>query len=224
MLEQELIFPTPTYAGEEVAVEVEITALQPDEGIAEVQTMICRPDGNIGCQGQAKVYSVGAMGWPHHPATAPLSWPPSEAEALKGLHLGEHQSITRTFTMDDVRVYSTLTGDCNPLYVDSALSERWGWPSLLLPAGLLGALFSCLLGEHLPGAGTNYLKQKFLFLKPAYQGEGMNASVEVIRLRPEKELVNLRTTCRNQAGEMVCDGVALVLVRDLIGRESLCPG
>ena len=43
----------------------------------------------------------------------------------------------------------------------------------------------------------------------------MSLTVEVIRLRPEKELVNLRTICANPRGEIVCQGEALVLVKDL---------
>ena len=43
----------------------------------------------------------------------------------------------------------------------------------------------------------------------------ITATVEIIRLRPEKELVNLQTICTNPAGDIVCHGEALVLVRDL---------
>ena len=40
-------------------------------------------------------------------------------------------------------------------------------------------------------------------------------TVEITRLRSEKELVNLRTTCTTAAGTIVCSGESLVLVRDL---------
>jgi acyl dehydratase len=79
-------------------------------------------------------------------------------------------------------------------------------------------LFSYLLGTRLPGRGTNYLKQRLTFPAPAYPGEEITAAVEVIRLRPEKELVNVRTTCTNRVQETVCEGEALVLARDVEGR------
>jgi acyl dehydratase len=46
----------------------------------------------------------------------------------------------------------------------------------------------------------------------------LTASVEIIRLRPEKQLVNLRTVCTNPDGEIVCSGEALVLVSDVERR------
>ena len=75
--------------------------------------------------------------------------------------------------------------------------------------------FSYLLGTRLPGQGTNYLKQRLQFPSPAYVGERIDCSVRIVRIREEKELVNLSTICANPAGETVCHGEALVLVRDV---------
>ena len=76
-------------------------------------------------------------------------------------------------------------------------------------------MFSDLLGTKLPGRGTNWLKQSLRFPAPAFPGEPITATVEIIRLRPDKDLVNLRTVCANAAG-VVCEGEALVLVKDLV--------
>jgi len=56
------------------------------------------------------------------------------------------------------------------------------------------------------------------FPTPVYPGEEITVTVEVVRLRPAKELVNLYTVCTNPAGEIACEGEALVLVRDVAGR------
>jgi hypothetical protein len=37
----------------------------------------------------------------------------------------------------------------------------------------------------------------------------------VVRLRPEKQLVNLSTVCTGSAGQVVCQGEALVQVSDV---------
>jgi acyl dehydratase len=76
-------------------------------------------------------------------------------------------------------------------------------------------MFSFLLGTELPGRGTNYLKQKLAFLTPARVGEAITATVEITRVRPDKDLVNLRTMCVSACGEIVCEGEALVLVKDV---------
>ncbi len=105
------------------------------------------------------------------------------------------------FTQNDLAEYASLAG--------IAQTPR------VVPEPLLGGVFSYLLGTKLPGRGTNYLKQHLEFPKPAFVGEEITATVEIIRLRPEKELVNLRTLCTNPRGEIVCAGEALVLVKDL---------
>ncbi len=83
-----------------------------------------------------------------------------------------------------------------------------------MPGGLLGGLFSFLLGTRLPGRGTNWLKQRLVFPAPCHAGQEITARVEIVRLRPEKDLVNLRGTC-TAGGQVVCEGESLVLVKDL---------
>jgi len=123
---------------------------------------------------------------------------------MKGLEIGQRAATTRTFTHADLAEYAALTGD---------QAAAAGEPRV--PGPLLGGLFSTLLGTRLPGRGTNYLKQRLAFPAPAYIGEEITATVEVIRLRPEKALVNLWTVCTNPAGQVVCEGEALALVRDV---------
>lgn len=217
LIEQELMFPTPTYADEEVSIQAEITAIQVDEEKAELTTVVVRPNGEVGCQGRAVVHFGEKAIWSMSP-NLPISPVYQGAPVFKGLRVGQRAVLRRTFTPDDVQAYVTLTGDTNPLYTDRIYALRRGLKGVVLPSPLLGALISCLLGTCLPGWGTNYLKQRLRFPAPAYPGEEIVATVEVVRLRPEKELVNLHTTCQGPTDEILCDGEALVLVRDVVGR------
>jgi acyl dehydratase len=210
-LEQELMFVTPTYTGEEIAIRLEITDVRPDLGLAEIGTMITRPDGSIACQGQTRVLLPGAVG-PYGDAPADSGIPSAggnqvDAAAYKGLCVGQVAQVERTFTPADIAEYVALSGDTNPAHS--------GGNGVQVPGGLLGGLFSFLLGTRLPGRGTNWLKQKLVFPSPAAAGDAIEARVEIGRLRPEKDLVNLRTTCALADGRTVCHGEALVLVKDL---------
>ena len=46
-------------------------------------------------------------------------------------------------------------------------------------------------------------------------GEALSASVEITRLRPDKNLVDLRTRCVGEDGRLISEGRALVYVADV---------
>jgi 3-hydroxybutyryl-CoA dehydratase len=115
--------------------------------------------------------------------------------------VGQSAALTRTFTRDEVRGFSELVGG-----LQNATE---------VPHGLVGGLFSTLLGTQLPGRGTNWMKQSLRFHARARVDDALTASVEIIRLRPEKQLVNLRCRCHASDGKLVCEGDALVLAREM---------
>ena len=117
------------------------------------------------------------------------------------LQVGQTAETTRAFTATDISDYVALVGQ--------ARLDRE------VPEPLVGAMFSYLLGVKLPGMGTNYLKQESEFKSPARIDQTLIARVEISRLRPEKHLVDLRTTCHNDRGLLIFDGRALVYVEDV---------
>jgi hypothetical protein len=117
------------------------------------------------------------------------------------LAVGQRVRTTRTFSADDVARYVALGGH------EPAEDE--------VPEPLVNALYSRLLGVELPGEGTNYLKQECVFFDRARVGEALTASVEITRLRPEKDLVDLRTRCSGEHGKLISEGRALVYVADV---------
>lgn len=122
------------------------------------------------------------------------------------MRVGDRAEITRSFHAGDLSEYAALGGH-------ALNGER-------VPGALINALFSYLLGMELPGLGTNYLKQQTRWLAPARTGRALTASVEITRLRPEKHLVDLATTCRDEDGRLVAEGSALVYVRDVAERTE----
>ena len=119
------------------------------------------------------------------------------------MKVGDSASVSRTFSHRDIQDYARLSGH------DAGREQ--------VPEPLIGALFSYLLGMRLPGLGTNYLKQETRFAGTALTGEVLTAQVEVTRLRPDKQLVDLATTCRRPDGRLAASGRALVYVGDLKG-------
>jgi 3-hydroxybutyryl-CoA dehydratase len=117
------------------------------------------------------------------------------------LAIGQFAQTMRAFSPAEIEALHAVSGA--PLSGDS------------VPEALINALFSYLLRVELPGQGTNYLKQETEFLEAAHIGETLTARVEITRLRPEKQLVDLATTCRSASGALIARGRALVLARDV---------
>jgi 3-hydroxybutyryl-CoA dehydratase len=115
--------------------------------------------------------------------------------------VGQKAEMTRSFSAADVSRYASLGGH-EPAPGD-------------VPEPLVNALFSRLLGVELPGEGTNYLKQECEFFDAPRVGEALTASVEITRLRPEKDLVDLKTRCVGEDGNLISEGRALVYVADV---------
>jgi len=116
--------------------------------------------------------------------------------------IGERAIVTRSFGRREVVAFLATFGAIDD---DGAT----------VPTGLIGGLFSQLLGTALPGRGTNWMKQSLRFHRAARVGEPLTASVEIVRLRPDKQLVNLRVRCVDARAELVCDGEALVMAREM---------
>ena len=127
---------------------------------------------------------------------------------MNELAIGQTASASRIFTAEDIATYRALTGDFG-LGFGKRMVET------AVPGPLLAGMFSNLLGTQCPGRGTNWLKQQLQFSGVAEVGEMVTAVVQITRLRPEKQLVNLRSTCTNANGDIICSGETLVMVSDL---------
>ena len=216
-IDQEMMFQSPTYTDTQVTVRLEVAAFQPGRQRVDMNTLIGLPGGNLACKGRTSIHLPGWKGgFPGIDATMAAAGD-SEAQSLKRLEIGQSAAATKIFTAEDLTEYADLTRDTNPLFHDAAYCRRHGFEDCIMPGPLLSGMFSDLLGTKLPGRGTNWLKQKLHFPAPAYPGDEITARVEIVRLRPEKDLVNLSGTCTNSSGAWVCQAQSLVFVRDLEG-------
>ena len=214
-IKQNMMFQNPTYTDTEVTVRFEVTDIQPDRQLAHISTVLSLPDGKLACDGSTLIQLPGWKGgFPGRDEDMAAGGDP-ESPMLKHLKIGQSAAANRMFSAGDIAEYADLTGDTNPLFSDADCARQSGFKDCIIPGPLLSGMFSNLLGTRLPGKGTNWLKQNLHFPAPAYPGDEITARVEIIRLRPEKDLVNLMGTCTNSSGELVCQAESLVLVRDL---------
>jgi acyl dehydratase len=199
---QELVFRAPTFADDDLTATLSLESAT--ERSVRIAQWIHRSDGEETAGGHTV---IGFTDEPHT-ADGAADPPPTADGALLGIRPGMDATSQRTITGADVIDYLDLVENPNPRYAAGRS----------IPPPLMGGLVSHLLGVELPGRGTNWLRQRYTFHMVVPVGSTVETRVEVTRVRPEKALVNLATTCV-VAGRTVVTGDALVLVSDLERAE-----
>ena len=131
-----------------------------------------------------------------------------KGKSIDELKVGDSAEISKTITEIDINDFARVTGDFNPVHLDQAYAEKTIFKGRIAHGLLSVGLLSSILGNILPGHGTIYLSQEVKFLAPVRIGDTINARVEVIELVQEKNRAKFKTTCMNQDGKIVVDGIA----------------
>nr|WP_296458823.1 MaoC family dehydratase [uncultured Acetatifactor sp.] len=125
--------------------------------------------------------------------------------------IGESQEVSKTISETDVYLFAGISGDFNPVHVNRVEAEGSLFGKQIAHGILVGGLLSNVIGMKLPGPGTIYMEQDMKFLKPVYIGDTVSARVEITEvLNREKHVLRLRTQIKNQNGDIVIDGFAIV--------------
>lgn len=144
---------------------------------------------------------------------AAASPPPDEMienHTFDEIAIGDHASISRTITQQDIDLFAVVSGDVNPAHMDPAYA-RTDMFHRVIAHGMLGAgLISNVLGTALPGPGTIYLGQDLRFLHPVDIGDTITATLTVTEKHPDKGNLVLDCRCTNQNGQVVITGTAHV--------------
>jgi len=129
-------------------------------------------------------------------------------KSIDEMKIGDSAQIVKTITEGDIELFARATGDFNPVHLDATYAEKTMFKGRIAHGLLSVGFFSTILGNILPGHGTIYLSQEVKFLAPVRIGDTITAKVDVLELIPERNRAKFRTTCVNQDGKLVVDGIA----------------
>jgi acyl dehydratase len=131
---------------------------------------------------------------------------PSEPIGPLGLRVGQRASRSQTVTARHVELYAEITGDQNPLHFDGDFAARTRFGRLVAQGGITAGMLNALVAMDLPGPGTVFMSQTLKYLAPAYLGDTLTAEVEVLGLKADKPVCQLRAVIRNQDGTTLLEG------------------
>ncbi|TVQ34366.1 MAG: bifunctional enoyl-CoA hydratase/phosphate acetyltransferase [Wenzhouxiangella sp.] len=134
-----------------------------------------------------------------------------ENHTFDELKIGQQAGLSRTLSKEDIDLFAVMSGDVNPAHLDEVYANNTIFQGIIGHGMWPGALISTVLGTVLPGPGTIYLSQELRFSRPVRIGDTVHVSVTVREKRSDKPMVTMDCECRNDLGELLVSGKAVVL-------------
>ena len=122
---------------------------------------------------------------------------------IADFNVGMSAEITRSFNANDLRVFSKLSGDINPVHLDEKYASKTIFGSCIVHGALASSIFSTIFANTLPGPGCIYLKSESKFLKPIYLDEEVIFKVEVTDILEEKKRLIFKTVAISRSTECI---------------------
>lgn len=138
-------------------------------------------------------------------------------------HVGDKSVFTKTITETDASLFGAISGDFYPIHFNEELAKKTRFGGRIAHGVITVGLISTVLGVPLQGPGVCAAVEKELhinFTAPVRFGDTITAEAVVTEVIRERHIVNLALTCRNQRGEVVLEGTAVLKVLKEVVTES----
>jgi acyl dehydratase len=117
--------------------------------------------------------------------------------------------------MEDISLFTEMTGDRNPVHYDEDLAKKTPFGKLIVQGGVTSGILNAVVAEDLPGPGTVFLGVEWKFVKAVGVNEEIIGKVEVMSIRDDKPICTLETHVINGEGEVCLSGTAMTYTMPL---------
>lgn len=117
----------------------------------------------------------------------------------------QHVEITDKMVKD----FAKLTGDYNPIHLDSDFASTTVFKNRIAHGMLVASFFSKMIAHDYPGIGSIYLSQSIQFIKPCNVGDTILYRIELVNRKNSKFF--LKTSAFNDENDLIITGDAVVL-------------
>lgn len=140
--------------------------------------------------------------------------------------IGQTASYSKTIEEADIQLFAAVSGDVNPVHLDTEFAANTQFGERIAHGMLSGAVISAAIAMQLPGPGTIYLGQSLRFRLPVKLGDTITASLEVVEKEEKRRFVTLDCNVYNQNDKLVVSGTAEVMApadKLVVERPQLPP-
>ena len=135
-------------------------------------------------------------------------------QKFKEIKIGDSASIERIISLEDIEIFSNLTGDKNPLHVDQSFAEKAKFGARVAHGMLTSSFISTLIGMTLPGEGSIITNISLDFRKPVFIGDSLCTTIEVIKKIDLSKQVVIKLAVCNQHSKTVITGTAKAICQE----------
>ena len=135
-----------------------------------------------------------------------LRWPDLKVGTAAGFEV----MITPTL-MDN---FAAVSGDYNPLHMDSVFAATCGFPTRVAFGMLTASFYSQLVGMYLPGKYALLHGIDLEFKSPAFSGDRLTVSGEIVYLNEAYRRLDLKARTVNQNARTISKAVIRVGLND----------
>lgn len=129
--------------------------------------------------------------------------------------VGQRAERSRVVRSEDIRLFTEMSGDRNPLHYDEAVARASRFGEIVVQGGVTSAILNAVVAEDLPGPGTVFLQVDWRFTAPVRPGDTITGTVEVLEVREDKPVTKLATAVRRQDGVVALEGTAVCYTMDV---------
>ena len=128
------------------------------------------------------------------------------------IQVGDTYQSEFSFSQEEVNRFAELTGDRNPIHIDSEYAASTQFKKPIMHGVLSASIFSKILGMEFPGKGTIYMGQEIQFKRPMFPSELYEAKCEVVSTNERRHIAIIQTEVyHKKTGKQTISGKATVL-------------
>ena len=128
----------------------------------------------------------------------------------KDIKAGNCYSFSKIISDEAVRRFAEITGDFNPLHLDTEYCKKTRFKERIAHGFLTASLISAAISKEFPGA--IYLSQSLKFIKPVKIGDKVTALIKILSKDEKHNFLKLSTICVNQNNDKVIQGDAVIMI------------
>ena len=133
--------------------------------------------------------------------------------SFEEIQLNKVFSFKKKFSREDVLNFAELSGDINPLHIDSEFGKKSIFGRNIVHGMLISSLFSKVIGVYCPGENSLYLSQSLEFRKPLFFNEEIEVRAKIIKKISSIKVIEMKMEILRQKEKLV-SGIAKIKVLD----------